>query len=33
MKKELMTKLKNSEDHLEVLKKQLKGKTDEVIFT
>ena len=32
-KKELMNKLKASEDKLTVLKKQLKQRSDEVVFT
>lgn len=32
-KKELMNKVKSSEEKLNVLKKQLKEKQDEVVFT
>lgn len=32
-KKELMNKLKASEDKLQILKQQLKKRTDEVVFT
>ena len=32
-KKDLMNKLKSSEDKLNILKKQLKQRQDEVVFT